>query len=137
MKGIANLHSLLCEKSVHMNCTFHILKNVQRSCGKFPEWFLWVIQASESATEYNEKLLKLEALSPDAAHYQRGMKPEEWCLWSHVSTHALHGHRTSSCVESSNSVIRQIRAMFPLNALDAMVQHLMEHFADPHAVAEK
>ena len=91
----------------------------------------------ESATEYKAKISKLEALPPDAAHYLRGMKPEEWCLWPHVWKHALHGHRTSSCVESSNSVIRQIRAMSPLNALDAMVQHQMEHFADPRAVAQK
>ena len=111
MKGIANLHGLRYEKAVHRNCTFHIFNNVQRNCGKFPEGFLWAIQASESATQYNEKLLKLEALSSDAAHYLRGMKPEEWCLWPHVWTHALHGHRTNDYAESSNSAILQIRAV--------------------------
>ncbi|KNH01409.1 Zinc finger SWIM-type [Perkinsela sp. CCAP 1560/4] len=65
------------------------------------------------------------------------MKPEEWCLWPHVSTHALHGHRTSNYLESSNSAIRQIRVMPPLNALDAMVQHQREHFADLRASAER
>ncbi|KNH05628.1 mutatorlike transposase [Perkinsela sp. CCAP 1560/4] len=125
MKGIANQLSLRYEKSVHMNCA------------KLPEGFLLDIQASESATDYNEKLSKLEALSPDAAHYLRGTKPEEWCLWPHVWTHALHGHRTSNYVESSNSAILQIRSMSPLNALDAMVQHQREHFADLRASAER
>ncbi|KNH08325.1 hypothetical protein XU18_1134 [Perkinsela sp. CCAP 1560/4] len=37
-----SVYSLRYEKAVHMNCTFHILKNVQRNCGKFPEGFLCV-----------------------------------------------------------------------------------------------
>ncbi|KNH09553.1 hypothetical protein XU18_0238 [Perkinsela sp. CCAP 1560/4] len=103
-----------------MYCTFHLLKSATENCGSFDPDFIWNLQKCPTQREYAKKLADFERASPVAANYLGAISPKNWCLWPHVNIHALHGHRTRNYVESCNSLISEIRAMSPLDALDAM-----------------
>ena len=135
MKGISVTHCQTYGRAQKMYCTFHLLKNAK---GKFRSSdFIWNIQKCPTQREYAEKLADFEKVSPVAGNCLGAISPKNWCLWPHVNIHALHGHRTSNYVESCSSLMSEIRAMSPLDALDAMAFYQMSLHEKNCEAAEK
>ncbi|KNH04389.1 hypothetical protein XU18_4356 [Perkinsela sp. CCAP 1560/4] len=111
-----------------MYCTFHLLKNAKENCGSFDPDFIWNLQKCPTQRGYAKKLADFEKVSPVAANYLGATSPK---------IHALHGHRTSNYVEICNSLISEIRAMSPLDALDAMAFYRMSLHEKQCEAAEK
>ena len=83
---------------------------------------LWAVQAAPNSAEYEALLTKISEYNPAAAQYLRDIGGD-WALHTHVQHKvALHGHRTSNCIESENSRYLEARELEPLYFLNKMTR---------------
>ena len=126
-KGIDNAVSAFLPRAAHSYCAFHINQNML-SFGKPAADFVWKLAAASSESEYNEFMIALGDISPEAKEYVIKHIPRDQLVRVFFPL-PRYGHATSNIAESTNASFLAIRKYPPTKFFIMAVQKINELFA--------
>ena len=140
MKGIPLAQGACMSSATRMACTKHLIANARATktvSNKFMDGMVWAIQGATTEEGYKEAMVKLTRASPTAATFFEEIEPALWCLWPHIDSRPLFGHRTSNFVEGYNAWLLQARSEGPLGAADKVTAKVMADLSSRRRAARE
>ena len=134
-KGLIAAAEQVLPNAFHAYCVRHIIKNVTSTFKVKLAPLIWSAAKTHSKKRFDAILEAIQAANPGVSLYLKEIPPERWAN-SHFPARRV-GHLTSNVAESCNAMMKDVRKLFPFNALNAflnktsqlLIERLQQHSA--------